>query len=58
VKELYVHATQKGYTQTINTELGEIKEEKKRKVKRKNGTATLSDLYPSTCLTWEALLGV
>jgi len=50
-----------------STEKGEIKEQINRKVKgRKIGkyrerldcAATLSDLYPSTCLAWEALSGV
>jgi len=37
----------------------ESKREKNRKVKRKRDcAATLSDLYHSTCLTWEALIGV
>jgi len=42
------------YTDQQSTELGEIKVKKNRKVKRKMA-ATLSDIYPSTCLTWEAL---
>jgi len=42
-----------------STDIGKIKDEnnkgkKTRKVKRKKCAATLSDLYPSTCLTWEA----
>jgi len=39
-------------------ELGEIKEEKNGKIKRKTIVITLFDLYPSTCLTLEALSGV
>jgi len=40
-----------------STELGEIKEQNNKKVKREKRycAATLSDLYPSTCLTWEAV---
>jgi len=36
-----------------NTELGEIKDEKNEKSEGRDGadTLTLSDLYPSTCLT-------
>jgi len=50
-----------------STEYGEIKEQSNRKLKgtknskvmrHRSCTATLSDLYPSTCLTWEALPGV
>jgi len=43
-------------------EKGEIIEEKNRKEKEskrnRSCAATLSDLYPSTCLAWEALTGV
>jgi len=48
-------------------EKGEIIEENNRKVKgrkigkqrrRRDCAATLSDLYPSTCLAWEVLTGV
>jgi len=54
------------YTDEKSTEKGETiveqresKGEKNRKVKRKRGcAATLSDLYPSNCLAWEALTGV
>jgi len=36
-----------------------VKGEKTRKVReRRDGAATLSDLYPSTCLAWLALTGV
>jgi len=36
-----------------------VKYEKNRKVERNRSCAdTLSDLYPSTCLAWEALTGV
>jgi len=50
-----------------STEIGEANQQKNRKVKGRNTgkyrgrdecAATLSDLYPSTCLTWVALLGV
>jgi len=52
------------YTDEKNAEIGKIKEQNKRKVKgekkrkRRDCAATLSDLYPSTCLVWEALPGV
>jgi len=42
-------------------EKGDIIEENNRKVKGKknwNCAATLSEIYPSTCLTWMALSGV
>jgi len=46
-------------------EKGEIIEQNNRKVKgrkivkrNRSCAATLSDLYPSTCLTWVALTGV
>jgi len=36
-----------------------VKGEKNRKIKRNRScVATLSDLYPSTCLAWVALTGV
>jgi len=38
-------------------EIGEIIEEDKRR-ERRDCAATLSDLYPSTCLAWEALTGI
>jgi len=34
------------------------KKNRKAKRKRRDCAATLSDLYPSTCLTWVALTGV
>jgi len=45
-----------------NKDVGEIKEENRRERRKesqkggkRDGAATLSDLHPSTCLTWEAL---
>jgi len=55
------------YKDEKSTERGEVNQQKNRKAKeRKNRkvrgrdecVATLSDLYPSTCLAWEALPGV
>jgi len=47
------------YMDKKNLEIGEIKEQNNRKVKRKRAcAATLSDLYPSTCLAWVSLPGV
>jgi len=47
------------YTDKKNTKLGEVKKRKIGKLKRKRDcTATLSDFYPSTCLTGKALPGV
>jgi len=47
------------YTNEKSTEIGEIKEQNNRKIKRKRDcVAALSDLYPSTCLASEALSGV
>jgi len=48
------------YTDEKSTGIGETKEEKNRtsKGRIKDGAPTLSDLYPSTCPTWEALPGV
>jgi len=63
VKGLYVRTTQKGYVLTRKSQLGDIKEVKNRKIKKKKEvtvlllclTSTLqpvlSDLYPSTCRT-------
>jgi len=36
----------------------ERKEREKESKEGEMSVATLSDLYPSTCLTWEALTGV
>jgi len=36
----------------------ESKGMKNRKVEKEDCAATLSDLYPSTCLAWVALTGV
>jgi len=59
VKGLYFQATQKGYILSKkDTHLGETKEKNMKVKKERNGAATLSDLYASTCLTWEALPGV
>jgi len=35
-----------------------LKGEKNRKVRNRSCAATLSDIYPSTCLAWVALTGV
>jgi len=37
---------------------GKVKGRKKESKRKKSCAATLSDLYPLTCLTWEALTGV
>jgi len=45
--------------ETIEEDNRKVKGRKNRKVKRNRScAATLSDLYPSTCLAWEALTGV
>jgi len=47
------------YTDEKSADIGEIKEQKNRKVKRdRSCAATLSDPYPSTCLAWMTLTGV
>jgi len=43
------------YTDEKNTEIGEIKQLNNRKGKKGSSAAYLIDLYPSTCMAWEAL---
>jgi len=59
--------TKRLYLDEKSTEIGEIKDQNNRKAKgikigkqrkRLECAATLSDLYPSTCLTWVAIPGI
>jgi len=56
------------YMDEKSMEIGQMNDQNNRKAKgrkignkrreRRDCAATLSDLYPSTCLAWEALTGV
>jgi len=56
-KRLYIDekSTEKGEKGQNNRK---VKGRKREKQRERDCTATLSDLYPSTCLAWVALTGV
>jgi len=51
---LYMDEKSTGTGELINRRIGKQRKEKR----NRSCAATLSDLYPSTCLAWEALPGV